>query len=159
MVAHVVLAHADQPVPPREDPNQNFTDFFSDIDSDPFRPSIGSADAARACWTRSWRTMRRSRVGWATTTGKSSTSTFSRSAIWSKRDLAVTTNFGEACATPELNLPGNSFEQNDMYPVTGKAQMDMLVMALACDLTRVASLQWSRSVSGVRFNWVQQLLR
>jgi hypothetical protein len=26
----------DQPVPPREDPNQNFTDFFSDIESDPF---------------------------------------------------------------------------------------------------------------------------
>jgi hypothetical protein len=71
--------------------------------------------------------------------------------------LQVTTNFGEACTSPELNLPGGSFEQNDMYPVTGKAQMDMLVMALACDLTRVASLQWSRSVSGVRFNWVPQI--
>ena len=27
-------------------------------------------------------------------------------------------------------------------------------MALACDLTRVASLQWSRSVSQVRFTWL-----
>ena len=27
-------------------------------------------------------------------------------------------------------------------------------MALACDITRVASLQWSRSVSQVRFTWL-----
>ena len=33
-------------------------------------------------------------------------------------------------------------------------QMDLLVMALACDITRVASLQWSRSVSQMRFTWL-----
>ena len=32
--------------------------------------------------------------------------------------------------------------------------MDLLTMALACDLTRVASMQWSRSVSQVRFTWL-----
>jgi hypothetical protein len=41
-----------------------------------------------------------------------------------------------------------------MYPLTGRAQMDLLVMALACDLTRVASLQWSTSVSNTRFTWL-----
>jgi hypothetical protein len=61
----------DQPVPPREDPNQNFTDFFSDIESDPFA-------------LRLRRTMPRFRIVWATTTSRSSTSTCSRSAIWSK---------------------------------------------------------------------------
>ena len=36
---------------------------------------------------------------------------------------------------------------NDAFPAVGALQMDLLAMALACDITRVASLQWSRSVS------------
>ncbi len=43
---------------------------------------------------------------------------------------------------------------NDNFPLVGKLQMDMLVMALACDLTRVATLQWSNSVGGTRFTWI-----
>jgi hypothetical protein len=35
---------------------------------------------------------------------------------------------------------------------TGKAQMDLLSLALACDLTRVASLQWRSSL--VSFSWI-----
>jgi hypothetical protein len=33
------------------------------------------------------------------------------------------------------------------YPAIGKLQTDLLVMALACDLTRVATLQWSASTN------------
>jgi hypothetical protein len=32
--------------------------------------------------------------------------------------------------------------------------MDLLVTALACDLTRVGSLQWSTAQSGVTFTWL-----
>jgi hypothetical protein len=35
------------------------------------------------------------------------------------------------------------------FPTIGKAQMDLLVLALACDLTRVATLQWSTAESTV----------
>ena len=35
------------------------------------------------------------------------------------------------------------------YPMVGELMMDLLVMAMACDTTRVAGLQWSKSVSGV----------
>ena len=38
------------------------------------------------------------------------------------------------------------------YVTTGKAQMDMLAMSLACDLTRVASLQWRSDMTS--FTWV-----
>lgn len=38
------------------------------------------------------------------------------------------------------------------FVTTGKAQMDLLAMALACDLTRVASLQWRSSLTA--FPWV-----
>lgn len=35
------------------------------------------------------------------------------------------------------------------FDVIGKAQMDLMVLALACDLTRVASLQWSTAESTI----------
>jgi hypothetical protein len=38
------------------------------------------------------------------------------------------------------------------FVTTGKAQMDLLAMALACDLTRVASLQWRSDMTS--FTWV-----
>jgi len=146
----------DKPVPPREDPNQNFNDFFSDLDSDPFalqlirrrRKSVLDAVMEdHAAFQQ--------RLGYE---DKQKLDKHLQSIRDLEGRLDVSTSFGEACGKPELALPGGSYEQNDMYPVTGKAQMDMLVMALACDLTRVASLQWSRSVSGVRFNWVPQTL-
>ncbi len=40
------------------------------------------------------------------------------------------------------------------FPEVGRAQMDLLVEALACDLTRVASLQWHNEGSTQRFTWL-----
>lgn len=146
----------DKPVPPREDPNANFTDFFSDLDSDPFalrliqRRRKSVLDAVmddHAAFER--------KLGYD---DKQKLEKHLQSIRDLERRLEVTTAFGEACTLPTPDLPGGSYEQNDMYPATGRAQMDMLAMALACDLTRVASLQWSRSVSNVRFNWVPQRL-
>jgi hypothetical protein len=45
-------------------------------------------------------------------------------------------------------------EANDNFPAVGRAQMDLLVMALSCDLTRVCSLQWSVAQSPTRFSWL-----
>lgn len=57
------------------------------------------------------------------------------------------------CALPaepgELN-PGS----NDEYPTIGRLQMDLMAMALTCDITRVSSLQWSTAQSGTRFTWL-----
>lgn len=57
------------------------------------------------------------------------------------------------CATPGQpdELDPNA---NDNYPAIGQAQMDLLTMALTCDITRVSSLQWSTAQSGVRFSWL-----
>ncbi|MBL4687246.1 MAG: DUF1552 domain-containing protein [Nannocystaceae bacterium] len=43
---------------------------------------------------------------------------------------------------------------NDNFPVVGRAQMDLLVMSLLCDMTRVASIQWSHTVGPVVFSWL-----
>lgn len=53
---------------------------------------------------------------------------------------------GGSCQLPmladpiDLNAPEN-------YPAIGRLQTDLLVMALRCDLTRVATLQWSASTN------------
>jgi len=57
-----------------------------------------------------------------------------------------------ACHDPAS--PAKASIDNDAFPDTGATQIDLLVMALACDITRVASLQWSRSVSQTRFTWL-----
>ena len=58
-----------------------------------------------------------------------------------------------ACQRPDLGTPIDH-RLNDNFPVVGRLQMDLLAMAFACDLTRVASLQWSSSVSGTVHTWV-----
>ncbi|MCA9704966.1 MAG: DUF1552 domain-containing protein [Myxococcales bacterium] len=59
----------------------------------------------------------------------------------------------EGCALPPE--PGAMDPlSNDDYPAIGKLQMDLMAMALTCDITRVSSLQWSTAQSGVRFTWL-----
>ncbi len=43
---------------------------------------------------------------------------------------------------------------NDNFPTIGRQQMDLMAMALTCDITRVTSLQWSTAQSGVRHTWL-----
>ena len=57
-----------------------------------------------------------------------------------------------ACALPAR--PGPFAAGTEGYAAIGEAQLDLMVLALACNQTRVASLQWSRSVSDVRFTWL-----
>lgn len=57
-----------------------------------------------------------------------------------------------ACQPPAR--PRAALSSNEAYPAIGEAMIDLLVLALACGQTRVATLQWSRSVSMVRFTWL-----
>ncbi len=54
---------------------------------------------------------------------------------------------GAVCDPPTR---GDSTE----YQMLGRLQMDMIVQSLKCDLTRVASIQWSTGQSGVRMSWL-----
>ena len=45
------------------------------------------------------------------------------------------------------------------FPVIGKLQMDLLVLALACDVTRVGTLQWSRSVSPTVYSFLDPTIK
>jgi hypothetical protein len=69
-------------------------------------------------------------------------------AIEMRNDAEVPT-----CEPPMLDLGMDPYD-NDNFPVISERQIDQLVMSLACDLTRVASVQWSSSVSGAVFSWL-----
>lgn len=43
---------------------------------------------------------------------------------------------------------------NGNFPAIGTAQMDLMVVALACGLTRVASVQWAHTVAPQVFSWL-----
>jgi hypothetical protein len=58
-----------------------------------------------------------------------------------------------ACAQPSMPAELDVWA-NENFPAIGKLQMQLMVMALACDLTRVTSLQWSGAESTVRFEWL-----
>jgi hypothetical protein len=60
-----------------------------------------------------------------------------------------------ACEAPSLG-PVPAIYANDDYPAIGRLQMDLLAAALACDLTRVATLQWTTVQTGKVFTWLGQ---
>ncbi len=57
------------------------------------------------------------------------------------------------CATP--TRPGAiDLKAAASFPIIGKLHMDLLTLALACDVTRVATLQWSRATSPTVYSWL-----
>ena len=56
----------------------------------------------------------------------------------------------DAGAAPEPGAPLD----NDRFPFVGRAQMDLLVTALSCGMTRVASIQWAHTVAPQVFTWL-----
>ena len=58
-----------------------------------------------------------------------------------------------ACSVPAAAPAGYATPSID-FPTTAKLQMDILAMALACDLTRIGSLQFSTATSQVTHTWI-----
>ncbi|MEM6993408.1 MAG: DUF1552 domain-containing protein [Myxococcota bacterium] len=59
------------------------------------------------------------------------------------------------CAMPDLGPAVDDYKNNANFPIVGQQQTDMLTMALACDMTRVATFQWSTGQSTTRHTWVE----
>lgn len=69
-----------------------------------------------------------------------------------ERQLNTGDDQGVACQAPDQGAKIDPSKEVN-FPQTGRLMMDMLVASLACGLTRVASLQWSRSVSQTSHPW------
>jgi hypothetical protein len=71
--------------------------------------------------------------------------------------LTATGSLGASCMKPAMPTV-TSYKSNDSFPQVGQVQMDLVVMAMACDLTRVATIQWEKSVGDVQFDWVDSTI-
>lgn len=70
------------------------------------------------------------------------------------KHLDTVVSVGGSCKAPVKPAGyGNIYDGTHLEAI-GKLQMDMMVMALTCDITRVASIQWTRSVGDVVFSWL-----
>jgi hypothetical protein len=146
----MVYRGRNRPLPPREDPARTFDDVFGAAVLDPAererrrerRQSILDrvvADIGRLS----------GEVGAADRQRLEQHLTYLREV---EARLVAQSQGIAACAVPAR--PVTPAPGPEAYGRTGDMQIDLLVLALACAQTRVATLQWSRSVSGVRFTWL-----
>jgi hypothetical protein len=78
-------------------------------------------------------------------------------AIRDRLDKAVV-EFQGACQPLELG-PVLDVDKIENMPVIGGLQMDLLAMALACDMTRVATLMWTHSTSSAVLSFVDPAIK
>jgi hypothetical protein len=78
-------------------------------------------------------------------------------AVWNQVEAQTQAAMAAAasCTAPALPaLPGADAGSADPFPLYAQAMPNILAMALACDLTRVASLQYSHALSPVTHTWL-----
>lgn len=67
------------------------------------------------------------------------------------------TGGSEECTIPERPAANTTNRENNAtFPTEAQAMMDIAVHSLACDLTRVASVQLSSAFSGIAHEWLGQ---
>jgi hypothetical protein len=146
----MIYRAANRPLPPREDPARVFDELF------------GSATLGREQLERR-RRLRMSvldHVGeeLRRLSGEVSASDRQRLELHFEYLREVETRLGaQAQSLDRCELPARPAPpplNNDDYPAFGELQLDLMAVALACEQTRVASLQWSRALSPVRFTWL-----
>jgi hypothetical protein len=67
---------------------------------------------------------------------------------------------GFACIDPDIEMRATPFQSNSasateeaQYPAVADLQLDIFALALACDLTRVATMHFDRGSGGPTFRW------
>ncbi|HEU5076587.1 MAG TPA: DUF1552 domain-containing protein, partial [Polyangiaceae bacterium] len=73
-----------------------------------------------------------------------------------ERRLGGGTGEARNCEAPMAPAALDANDENDM-PAVMKAHLELLAVAFACDLTRVASLQISTGFNRIRFPWLDSL--
>jgi len=140
-----------QPIPPEEDPAAAFARIFADVNA--------GADGARQLAAR--RATVLDALGDDYTRLMKKLGTDDRRKVEqhlaSIREIETRLSqggtVGGACSPTPPRTPYDLTDQDD-FPVIGRLQMDLMAMALACDMTRVSSLQWSGARNRHTFNWL-----
>ncbi|WP_437626360.1 DUF1552 domain-containing protein [Sorangium sp. So ce1151] len=142
-----------QPVPPEDDPRAVFDRLFNDLSADP-----ADLDRRRALRRRVLGSVMEDHGSLARQLGGEDRQKLEHhleAVSEIEKRLDAPGLLGGACAVPELG-ERLDVHANDNFPAIGRLQMDLLAMALACDLTRIASIQWSATQAGKVFTWLGQ---
>jgi hypothetical protein len=145
--ARMIYSGANQPLPPMEDPVAAFARIFSGS-------TLSAAQAAILLQRR------KSVLDYVQTTlGGLSTRVSSDDKVRVQQHQDSVSQIEKqllaqtgACTPPMVTATSLTNIAN--YPAIGKTQMDLLIASLACDQTRIASLQWSHSVSDIPMPWL-----
>ena len=128
---YTAYSGANQPLPPDDNPASVWNRVFSAFGGDAalLAPAGGAQVGAR----RGHAELQQAQSArWARSTRPSSTSTSATSAI-SSSGWAPRRTMGAACMKPAMPATID-YKANANFPAVGKLQMDLLVMAMACDL-------------------------
>jgi len=71
-----------------------------------------------------------------------------------ERRLTAGATSSGVCVVPSRPMPLNPSSETDM-PLIADLELDLLALAFACDLTRVASYQISTSLNRLRYPWLE----
>jgi hypothetical protein len=157
--ARVSYAAAEQPIPPREDPADVFDALFANL-----APTDGSAEDPALARLRAQRksvfditlseTDRLSRLLGAGDRAKLEAHMQYIREIETRLAEAPTGTSATlgSCAAPTMR--DVDLNDDDAYLDAGQLQMDLVAAALACDQTRIVTLQWSYSESEHLFQFL-----
>lgn len=143
-----------QPVPPQNDPLVVFQDLFSDFATAPAE-LVAIRDQRKSILdtVASQFESLEGRVGYDDKVRLQSHLAMVRDLEVRLENERVT---GEACYAP-MEPDALEPDSEDTMPDIARLHIDMMVMAFACDLTRVGSVQFSNAKNHIRFPWIESL--
>jgi hypothetical protein len=147
----MIYRAANQPLPPNDDPADVYARVFADLHTDPavLARQLKRKKSILDGVTREYARLA-GQLGAADRMRLDAHANAVREIETRLSTQAVSSS--ASCHDPAVRSVATY--SNDAYPDVGALQLDLMAMAMACDITRVASMQWSRSVSQVRFTWL-----
>jgi hypothetical protein len=140
-----------QPVPPDDDPWHVFARLFTDLQADP--EVLAKLRADRRHVLDAVKGDYEGLLGQVGADDRQKLDAHMTAISEIEKRLDAPGLLGGACQIPSIGAPIDIYA-NDNYPMIGKLQLDLLAVAIACDLTRVASVQWSTTQTGRVFTWL-----
>ncbi len=138
------------PMPPVDDPKKAYTRIFGDFNADPAGAKRLAAERHLVLSSVMGDAKKLQGKLGAGDRAKLEQHLSSLDGINKHLDTMVTIG-GDCSLPPALGDIGDVYDEANHEKV-GQLQMDLMVQAMACDITRVASLQWTTSVGNTTFS-------
>ena len=151
----VSYAGPNMPLPTTDDPTVMFTRMFMNMGPNTNAADITKLRARRKSIMDAVLANLNSVMGKVSTSDKAKIDahlTAVRS-VETRLDNALSTP-ATACTAPTLPMTKLDAHANDNFPKISRLQLDLMTVALSCDMTRVVSLLWDGASGDIRFTWL-----